>query len=267
MIKLGFVGVGNMGGAIIRGINGKLGNTAVFAYDSNPEKLTGLRNIGATSSASVNDIAKRCDYVLLAVKPQQLDSVLEQIKQTGNEDLVIISICAGISAEYIRERTFPKAKVVPVMPNTPMMLGAGASALAHCEGVSDAEFAFARKIIGACGITETVPADKMKEVIAINGSSPAFIYLYAKGFVDYAEKVGIDKDAALRLFAQSLIGSAKMLTESKMTVDELIKQVSSPGGTTLAGLDKLYEGKLTETVMNACEACTKRAYELGGEKK
>lgn len=263
MIKLGFVGVGNMGGAIIKGINGKLGNTAVFAYDKDTDKLANLRNYGATASTSIKDLAHKCDYLLLAVKPQQLDEVLTEVKAAANENLVIISICAGISAEYIRERTFPKAKVVLVMPNTPMMLGAGASAMSRDDTVSDKEFAFARKVIGSCGITEVVPEDKMKEVIAINGSSPAFIYVYALGFVKYAEKVGIDKDAALRLFAQSLIGSAKMLTESGMTIDELIKQVSSPGGTTIAGLEKLSEGKLTEIAISACEACTKRAYELG----
>lgn len=266
MTKLGFIGVGNMGAAIIRGINGRLGNTAVFAYDSNPEKLKNLSALGATAAGSVTELAKKCDYILLAVKPQQLDGVLAEIKASGKDKLVLISICAGISAEYIRERTFPDAKVVLVMPNTPMMLNEGASAMSCDEKVSEVEFAFARKIIGSCGITEVVPIDKMKEVIAINGSSPAFIYLYAKGFIDYAEKVGIDKDAALRLFAQSLIGSAKMMTESGMTVDELIKQVSSPGGTTLAGLDELYAGKLTDTVERACEACTKRAYELGAKK-
>lgn len=263
MIKLGFVGVGNMGGAIIKGINGKLGNTAVFAYDTNPEKLANLRNYGATASASIKDLAHKCDYLLLAVKPQQLDEVLTQVKAAANDNLVIISICAGISAEYIRERTFPKAKVVLVMPNTPMMLGAGASAMSCDKTVSDKEFAFARKVIGSCGITEVVPEDKMKEIIAINGSSPAFIYVYALGFIQYAEKVGIDKDVALRLFAQSLIGSAKMLTTSGMSVEELIKQVSSPGGTTIAGLEKLSEGKLTAVAVSACEACTKRAYELG----
>lgn len=266
MNKLGFIGFGNMGGAIVRGVNNKLGNTAVFVYDKDAKKLEGLSNFGATAAASVLELAKRCDYLLLAVKPQQLDEVLEEIKKADNHDLVIISICAGISAEYIKERTFDKAKIVLVMPNTPMMLGFGASAMAKCDNVSDKEFAFAKKIIGSCGITETVPEDKMKEIIAVNGSSPAFIYLYAKGFVDYAKKVGIDEGAALRLFAQSLIGSAKMLTESGMTVDELIKQVSSPGGTTLAGLDELYNGKLTDTVVKACEACTKRAYELGNKK-
>lgn len=263
MTKLGFIGVGNMGCAIIKGANGKLGNTAVFAYDADPAKLSGLTEYGATAADSIRELAEKCDYLLLAVKPQQLDGVLSEVKPVLREGTVIISICAGISAEYIKERTAPQAKVVLVMPNTPMMLGAGASAMSRGEGVSDAEFAFARKIIGSCGITEEIPSDKMKEVIAINGSSPAFIYLFAKGFVDYADKAGIDKEAALRLFAQTLTGSAKMLTDSGMSVDELIKQVSSPGGTTLAGLDRLYAGRLTDVVEDACGACTKRAYELG----
>ncbi len=142
------------------------------------------------------------------------------------------------------------------------MLGVGASAIARDKDISDEEFEFAKKVIGSCGLVKEIPMDKMKEIICINGSSPAFIYLFAKGFVDYAENVGIDRKTALELFAQSLTGSAKMLTDSGMNVDELIKQVSSPGGTTLAGIDKLNEGKLTEIVMEACRACTKRAYEL-----
>lgn len=266
MKKLGVIGIGNMGGAIIKGINGKLGNTAVFAYDSMPEKLKNITSFGATAATSITELAKKCDYMLLAVKPQQLDGVLAEIRSAGNIELVIISICAGISAEYIRERTFPNAKVVPVMPNTPMMLGCGASAMSRDEKTSDEEFEFARKIIGSCGIAEVIPMDKMKEIIAINGSSPAFIYLYAKGFVQYAKRAGIDEGAALRLFSQTLIGSAKMMTESGMEVDELIKQVSSPGGTTLAGLEELYNGRFLDTVIKACEACTKRAYELGEKK-
>ncbi len=265
MRKLGFIGVGNMGGAILRGVQGKLGNTAVFAYDTNKERLNGLINVGATVAGSIKDLAEKCEYILLAVKPQQLDGVLSELKASMSTDAVIISICAGVSAEHIRRLTFPKAKVIPVMPNTPMMLGMGASAMSRDDSVSDEEFAFAKKIIGSCGITVEVPANKMKEIIAINGSSPAFIYLFAKGFVDYAASVGINPDSALKLFAQTLSGSARMLTESGMTTDELIKQVSSPGGTTLAGLVKLYDGKLIETVKSACDACTKRAYELGGD--
>ena len=148
------------------------------------------------------------------------------------------------------------------MPNTPFLLGEGATALAKGTYTTDEEFEVVKSIFSTGGIAEVVPMDKMKEIIAINGSSPAFIYLYAKGFIDYAKENGIDGDAALRLFAKSLIGSAKMMTESGKTIDELIKMVSSPGGTTLAGLDGLYQGKLTDVVKDCCGRCTKRAYEL-----
>lgn len=259
MIKLGFLGAGNMGSAIMKGIkSGKL-DVDVYAYDKDPEKLSA---VPAKPCKSEAELVSTCKYVLLAVKPQVLVSVLDAVKSSVTSDTVIISICAGISEDFIRSHTIPDAKVVLVMPNTPMMLGMGASAMSTDDKTSPEEFEFARSVIESCGIAEIVPIDRMKEIICINGSSPAFIYLFAKGFVDYASANGIDPDAALKLFAATLKGSAEMLTSSGMTVDQLIKQVSSPGGTTIAGLDKLYEGKLTDDVYAACEACTRRAYEL-----
>lgn len=261
MTRLGFLGAGNMGSAIIKGI-GNADIAEIYAYDKDDAKLSALSESGIIPCKSENELAQTCEYVLLAVKPQVLPAILDTIAEDITEDKVIISICAGISEDFIRSKTIPNAKVILVMPNTPMMLGVGASAISKTDNVSEAEFAFGKSVIESCGIAQEIPIDKMKEIIAINGSSPAFIYLFAKGFIDYAKSVGIDADAALRLFAQSLIGSAKMLTDSNMTVDELIKQVSSPGGTTIAGLDKLYSGKLTEVVEDCCKACTNRAYEL-----
>ena len=142
------------------------------------------------------------------------------------------------------------------MPNTPLLLGEGATALAKDDSVSDAEFAVVRNIFGSCGMTAVIAPEQMKEVIAINGSSPAFIYLFAKGFLDYAARVGLPEQSAKELFVQSLLGSAKMITDSGYSIDELIRQVSS------AGLDQLYEGKMLDAVQNACDSCTKRAYEL-----
>ena len=188
--------------------------------------------------------------------------MLETIAAYTKKDTVIISIAAGIGDDFIAKKTIPEAKVILVMPNTPLLLGEGASALSRNERVSDEEFDVVLNIFRICGKAAVIPKDKMKEIIAINGSSPAFIYLFAKGFIDYAASVGIDKAAAEELFTQSLIGSAKMITDSGNTIDELIKMVSSPGGTTLAGLDRLYEGNLTDVVKNCCESCTKRAYEL-----
>ena len=264
MKNLGFLGAGNMGSAIIKGLadSGKFSDCVLYAYDKDSEKLNALAKYNVTPCASEQKLTEKCQYILLAVKPQVLGDILDTIKPYVTEDHVFISICAGITADFINQRTNSAAKVAVVMPNTPAMLGLGASAIARDGAISDEDFAFAKSVISSCGMVMEIPADKMKEIICINGSSPAFIYLFAKGFVDYAKEVGIDETAALQLFAQSLVGSAKMLTDSGMTVEQLIKQVSSPGGTTLAGLDKLYAGDLEETVKEACRACTNRAYEL-----
>ena len=262
MIKLGFLGAGNMGSAIMKGVASGNADVELFAFDKDGAKLKQLEEYGVKACADEQELVKTCSYVLLAVKPQVLGEVLDAIKPAVTENHVFISICAGISAQFIKERTIPQVKVAVVMPNTPAMLGAGASAISRDERISDEEFDFAKSVLATCGMVREVPADKMKEIICINGSSPAFIYLFAKGFVDYAAENGIDGKTALDLFAQTLVGSAKMLTESGMTVEQLIKQVSSPGGTTLAGLDELYKGNLEADVKAACEACTKRAYEL-----
>ena len=259
MEKLGVLGTGNMGSAIINGIVKSGMDIEIHAYDKDAAKLSTLPVV---ISVDEQTLVSSCKYILLAVKPQVLGSVLDELAPAVTEDTVFISICAGVSDDFIREHTIENAKVVLVMPNTPMMLGFSASAMACGDNVTNEEFTFARSVIGSCGITEVVPVDKMKEIICVNGSSPAFIYLFAKGFIDYAADNGIDSEVAMSLFSATLIGSAKMLTESGLTVDELIKQVSSPGGTTIAGLEMLYSGDIVGHVKDACSACTSRAYEL-----
>ena len=262
--KIGFIGAGNMGSAIIKGIlsSDSAENIQIYAYDPDSAKVQELEKLGVKSCESSAELTGICKFVFLAVKPQIIEGILEDISSAVNENTVIVSIAAGISDEFIAKKTIPNVKVILVMPNTPLLLGEGASALSKNEKVSDEEFGIILNVFNSCGKTAVIPKDKMKEIIAVNGSSPAFIYLYAKGFIDYAQSVGIDSSSAMELFAQSLIGSAKMMTDSGYTIDQLIKMVSSPGGTTLAGLDRLYEGNLTETVKNCCESCTKRAYEL-----
>lgn len=261
--NIGFIGTGNMGFAIIKGIfSSSISDIQLYAYDTDTEKLNALNEFGVITCLSEKEVVENCKYVVLAVKPQVIDTVIDKISDSVNADTVLISIAAGITSEFVQSKTLPDAKVVLVMPNTPLLLGEGASALSHNNFVSDEEFDFVKSIFASCGKTAVVPIDKMKEIIAVNGSSPAFIYLFAKGFIDYAQSVGIDTASATELFSQSLIGSAKMITDSGYSIDELIKMVSSPGGTTLAGLDRFYEGKLTDVVNNACKSCTKRAYEL-----
>lgn len=262
-INIGFIGAGNMGSAIMKGIKKSVKeNIQLYVFDKCVEKAESLKELGVEICADENEVFKKCKYVFLAVKPQVIEDVLDTVAPDVKPENVIISIAAGISDEFICSKTIPEAKVILVMPNTPLLLGEGASALSRNDYVTDEEFSLICNIFATCGKISAISKDKMKEIIAINGSSPAFIYLFAKGFIDYAEKNGITEESAKLLFAQSLIGSAKMITDSGYTIDELIKMVSSPGGTTLAGLDALYEGKLTDIVNDACERCTKRAYEL-----
>lgn len=267
MISVGFIGAGNMGFAIIKGIadsslSNALGDISLYAYDIKTEMLDRLKPFGVNICKSESELIEKCDYVFLAVKPQQLDDFLDKSGKSFTADKVIISICAGITAEYLCSKTLAEAKIVLAMPNTPLLLGEGATAISKNDRVSEEEFDFVENIFASCGIAEVIPQDKMKEIIAVNGSSPAFIYLFAKAFVEYAASEGIEDSTAKELFAQSLVGSAKMITDSGYTIDELIKMVSSPGGTTLAGLQELYDGKMTDTVRKACESCTRRAYEL-----
>lgn len=264
MINVGFIGAGNMGSAIMKGIaKSEIGrNVALFVYDCDAAKTEALSSIGVTACESAAEVFERCSYVVPAVKPQQLDDVLKQVSGCVRSDTVIVSICAGISDEYLASRTIAGAKVVLVMPNTPLLIGEGATALSRSETVTDEEFEFVCKIFASCGEVAVIDKSKMKEIIAINGSSPAFIYYFTKAFIDYAEAVGIDREAATKLFAKTLTGSAKMITDSGHSIEELIKMVSSKGGTTIAGLEKLGDGRLTEAVADCCKACTNRAYEL-----
>ncbi len=264
MNTIGFLGTGNMGTAILKGIAGSSmkSETKLYAYNPTAAKVDALASYGVQKCSSEAEVAAASQYLFLAIKPQKFDEVLPRIADAITEDTVLVSIAAGIGVEYIRKLTKPNAKVVLAMPNTPLLLGCGATALATEAPVSDAEFAVVRRIFDACGMTAVIEPAQMKEIIAINGSSPAFIYLFAKGFLDYAEQVGLSGDVAKELFAQSLIGSAKMITDSGYSIAELIRQVSSPGGSTLAGLDRFYAGNLTDVVQDACDHCTRRAYEL-----
>ncbi|MCL2036315.1 MAG: pyrroline-5-carboxylate reductase [Oscillospiraceae bacterium] len=269
MNTLGFIGLGNMGAAILKGFTAASQNSGsseivkVFGYDVFDEKKPLLEQYGGEWLDSECELARKCKYLLLGVKPQSAGEVISKIAPSLNSESVIITICAGISAGFIRECAGKDVKVIQVMPNTPMMLGEGASAVSSDEKTSRTELDFACSVIGSCSpVVEIIPAERMNEVICINGSSPAFIYTFAKCFVDYATENGINGKTALNLFSQSLIGSAEMLIESGMTPDELISQVSSPNGTTVAGLAALQKRGFSESVKAACESCTLRAYEL-----
>ncbi|MDR0946921.1 MAG: pyrroline-5-carboxylate reductase [Ruminococcus sp.] len=263
MINVGFLGCGNMGGAIIKSSFGKIPGAQFLAFDMDEEKLKPFEEMGVINAGSESKLTAASKYLFLALKPQQFGGALRIIAPAVNEDTVLISIAAGISGDFIRERIDKPVKIIRAMPNTPALVGLGAVALAKLDGVTDEEFAFVKSIFDCCGITEEIPESQMNEIICINASSPAFIYLFAKGFIDYADEVGISHAAAQNLFSQALVGSAKMITQSGVSIDELIKMVTSPGGTTLAGLTELNDNAFLDIIKKCCEKCTARAYELG----
>lgn len=154
------------------------------------------------------------------------------------------------------------AKVVRVMPNTPLLLGYGASALARVAPTSEEEFSFCCDIFRASGGIAVIDEAQMNAVISVNGSTPAYLYQIAQHFIAYAVEQGIEEEVALRLFAQTMVGSAKMMTDSGFSLEELIRMVSSKGGTTIAGLESFREDGLEKMIKKACDCCTKRAEKL-----
>lgn len=262
--NIAFIGSGNMAGAIIGGILVKSIATPsqLEVYDVNSQASARFADKGVVAADSAAHAADFADILFMSVKPQNYDEVLSGIKgHTSGK--VIVSIAAGISTDYIRERLGRDSRVVRVMPNTPLLLGYGATAVSRCETVGDADFEYVKQIFESGGIVEELPESLMNAVIAVNGSSPAYVYLFAKALIDGAVSYGIDAGAAKRLICQTLIGSAHMLTDSGKTPDELIKMVSSKGGTTIAALDALYSHDFEKSLKEAMERCTRRADELG----
>lgn len=265
MFKLGVIGVGNMATAILGGIlkNNVIAPAEILLCDKHPERHAELYGIGINQAADECDVVKNCKYVLLSIKPQGFADMLEKIKPFCNKDNVFISIAAGISADYIKNALGYDAKVILVMPNTPVSLGFGTSAVANVAPTSAEEFSVALDIFSACGEAVEIPADKMNEVIPFNGSSPAFIYRITQVFVERAVSFGFDRETAMKLFCSTLIGASHMMTDSGIELEQLIKMVCSKGGTTIAGLDAMAANGLENALQQGIDDCVKRAYELG----
>lgn len=265
MKKTGFIGAGNMATAIIKGIMAQNNGKADFinVFDLSSEKCADMKKLGANVCESCAEVALSSDVIVLAVKPQNYPEVLESLRECADESKTFVSIAAGISIDYVQKGIGCKCPVVRVMPNTPLLLKKGASALCPSDNVSDGDRQFVYDMFAGSGVCEYITEEHMNEIIAVNGSSPAYIYLFAKAMADYAQKNGIEYDKAMNLICAALEGSAAMLRESGDSADVLIEKVSSKGGTTIAALDKLRQHGFYEAVQDAMEACTKRAEELG----
>jgi pyrroline-5-carboxylate reductase len=263
--KIGFIGAGNMAGAIIGGIlsKGIAKPSEIAVYDISEQKRVEFKKSGVTVLNSIAETSAFADTIFLSVKPQNYEEVLAALSGCIDSSKLLVSIAAGISTAYIKDRIGFDCKVVRVMPNTPLLLGAGATAICLCPPVTKEEFTRVKGIFEAGGIVEVLPEEQMNAVISVNGSSPAYVYLFAKAVIDSAVRQGIDAQAAKSLICKALEGSARMLLESGKEPAELIKMVSSPGGTTLKALEALDEHGFESAIDDAMLRCTKRAEELG----
>lgn len=265
MKKIGFIGAGNMATAIIKGLlSQNNGNPElVNVFDLSAEKCDIIKKMGVNVCKTGVDVMKNSNIIVLAVKPQNYSEVLQELKNDVTPDKTFVSIAAGISIEFVRNSLNCNCPVVRVMPNTPLLLKKGATALCPSDNISDEDKQIVYDMFAGSGVCEYISEEHMNEVIAVNGSSPAYIYLFAKAMAEYAENHGIEYNKAMNLICAALEGSAAMLRESGDSADILIEKVSSKGGTTIAALEKLREHGFYEAVQDAMDACTKRAEELG----
>lgn len=265
MKKIGFIGAGNMATAIIKGLISKTSDNAdcINVFDTDSDKCAVMLSMGVNVCDSGISTVVCSDIIVLAVKPQNYAEVLESIKPAVSENKTFVSIAAGISIEYVQKALSCKCPVVRVMPNTPLLLQKGASALCPSDNISDEDNKLVYDMFSKGGVCEYITEEHMNEIIAVNGSSPAYIYLFAKAMADYAQSKGIDYNKAMKLICATLEGAAAMLSESGDSADVLIQKVSSKGGTTIAALDCLKQHRFYEAIQDAMEACTKRAEELG----
>lgn len=266
--KLGFIGIGNMASAIISGILKAdfLLPEDICMYNPHPEKMARFAEAGCMVCSSAAEVAERCGTVFLCIKPQVFPQVLNELQPTAAVqnayDVLYVSIAAGITFKNMQEVLGAERPYVRVMPNTPLLLGEGAVALSRTPNVSEDDFSRICDIFSCCGVVKEIPESQMDAVIAVSGSSPAYLYRLAQITCDYAEKRGIDHQTALELFCQTMKGSAEMLLKTGKSPQELIDMVTSKGGTTFRLLGVLDDRGFDEIMFDAFDACEQRAKEL-----
>lgn len=265
--QLSFIGVGKMAGAIIGGVlNKELYTPAqIGVYDHTPKHLSSYQKKGCVCFESIPELTRSSEIIILSVKPQNFADILPLVKEGLQDDTIIVSIAAGISSQTLHDALGQNCKIILAGPNTPLLVGEGATVLSYLPPVGADDLAQVYRVFSASGMVKEISPTKMKEAIPVNGSSPAFVYLFADVLARSAQSVGLSYQVALELISQTLIGAANMMLETDKTPQELIEMVCSPGGTTLAGMEELEKAGFSQALENAFSACIYRAKELSGE--
>lgn len=260
-----FLGGGNMATAIIRGLlRAGTPPERISATVRRAEKKTELEQAFGIRVLTDNLAAARdAEIVVLSVKPQAFDKLLTTIAPAIDHKKLVLSVAAGVPIAALERRLGAGARIVRAMPNTPSLVGLGATALSGGEHATPEDLRLAQAIFDSVGITTVVDEGLLDAVTGLSGSGPAYIFLIIEALSDAGVKVGLSRHVALKLAAQTVLGSAKLLMETGQHPGHLKDQVTSPGGTAIAGLHTLEAGGLRTTLIDAVEAATRRAKELG----
>jgi pyrroline-5-carboxylate reductase len=264
------IGSGNMGSALMKGAAKIAGAKNIFFTDADRPKAEALaKSLGAAVYASNTEAAQKGDYLFLAVKPQVLSGVLEEIapvirkRVEAGKGPVLVSMAAGWSISKIQAITGPAVPVVRIMPNTPALISKGVIVMAPSPEVTAKKTAELEKILGAAGMVDRLEEKYLDAVTGLSGSGPAFVYLFIEALADGGVKAGLPRDKALRYAAGTVFGAAAMVLETGKHPGELKDMVTSPAGTTIAGVAALEKGAFRGTVIEAVEAAWRRSTELG----
>ncbi len=257
---IGFIGGGNMAEAIISGLQ-KSGKREIIVFDTNPGRLDYLKNrYNLKTARSNSEVLSSARTIVLAVKPQHIDNVLDEIKEAVSKEHLFVSIAAGIYISYITEKLGTE-RVVRVMPNTPALVREGMSVLTFPERISKKEKAVVLKIFQSVGKVMELSEEHMDTVTALSGSGPAFFAHFIESMVEAGVRMGIPYEDSLVLTLQTAIGTIRLLESGKSTF-ELKRMVTSPGGTTAEGLFVMDHGALKAIVKDAIEAATIKSIQL-----
>jgi pyrroline-5-carboxylate reductase len=263
---IGFIGAGNMGYAMIRSIaqSNILNSDKIYVYDVDKEKLSKLKaETGISISISEKEVVENCDIILIAVKPNIIESVLEKCKNSFDSTKILVSVAVGVPIKFYKKLIGEDKKVIRTMPNTPALVGEGMTLVSPDNNVSKDELDYVMKIFECFGKAELLDEKLMSEVTALTSSSPAYVFMFIEAMADAAVLAGLPRKLSYKLAAQAVLGSAKMVLETEKHPGELKDMVCSPGGTTIEAVSVLEKNKFRYAVIEAMDECTKKAKEIG----
>lgn len=266
-LTVGFLGAGRMATALASGLvrMGITDKEGILASDVSPQARSAFsEGTGGRTSAFNADVAKACHILVVAVKPDQVETLLKEIAPALTEKHLVISIAAGVTLARMEAALPGGTRVVRVMPNTPALVGASASGFALGESATTEDAQLVTRLFSAVGIAYQVKESLLDAVTGLSGSGPAFVYMVIEALSDGGVAAGLTRDVATRLAAQTVLGGAKMVLETGMHPGALKDQVTSPGGTTIEGVHELEKAGLRAALMNAVRAASEKAKRLGG---